>query len=384
MFWKKFGQAQSANKLFNQASDHWRRRQQFLLQKDEAGAEQACLEVIRLCQLSIQSDEKMGDAYVLLSNALSVAASHTSGPLDPERYKFLQSRAAAVIHFWYSLPHRDYPITKNTSHGERLWRILVDEVRRDMSLPSDNATIAVMESYRDNLAAETILPDSFEKIKTMIVRTTETLKVEQPKEWEPLEEVSLSPETWHFLVEAARKNVGAKSRTMQKMQDMQDTSSRIEAISAKLQNLQDFERDSPRIFEASTELLERIRQAHADNDLREAIGWIAWLHILQTYSQSITPDNSNTDKKWEVLSRLLTATMSKARQEKDYDTLLLVVGFYEWYGLSELGDELLRFMYDEIGKPEVLKRLAGIEQQPLMQVESLLVNRLHRHLGNQS
>ena len=210
MFWKKFGQAQSANKLFNQASDHWRRRQQFLLQKDEAGAEQACLEVIRLCQLSIQSDEKMGDAYVLLSNALSVAASHTSGPSDPERYEFLQSRAAAVIHFWYSLPHRDYPITKNTAHGERLWRILVDEVRRDKSLPSDNATIAVMESYRDNLAAETILPDSFDKIKAIIVRNRGT-RTEQPKKWQPLEEVSLPLETFEFLAKILRKVVQAKS-----------------------------------------------------------------------------------------------------------------------------------------------------------------------------
>ena len=70
MFWKRVGESRSAGRLFNQASDHWRRHQQFLLQEDEASAEQACLEVI--CQLSIKSDEKMGDAYVLLSNALSV------------------------------------------------------------------------------------------------------------------------------------------------------------------------------------------------------------------------------------------------------------------------------------------------------------------------
>lgn len=171
LFWKRFGRAQSAGKLFNQANEHWHRRQRLLRDGDDEGARKACLETIRLCQLSIQGDERMGDAYVLLANALTVAASHDPGHSDQERYEFLQSRAAAVIHLWYTLPHRGYPTTKinNTAIGERLWRIMVDDISQDKSLPED-ATVALVESYRDNLAAETTSPDSFEKIQELIRR----------------------------------------------------------------------------------------------------------------------------------------------------------------------------------------------------------------------
>ena len=165
-------QARSAGKLFNQASDHWRLRQRSLLVGDNESARQACIEVVRLCQLSIQRDEREGNAYVLLSNALTSAESEGPGRSDRERYEFLQSRAAAVIHLWYTQPYRGYPITKKTTTkiGERLWGIIVDEISQDKSL-SENATISLIESYRDSLATDTISPDSFKEIEA-IIKTT--------------------------------------------------------------------------------------------------------------------------------------------------------------------------------------------------------------------
>jgi len=368
LFWKKFGQAQSANKLFNQASDHWRRRQQSLLQKDEAGAEQACLEVIRLCQLSIQSDEKMGDAYVLLSNALSVAASHTSMPSDPERYEFLQSRAAAVIHLWHSLPHRGYPITKNTAHGERLWRIIVDDLTRDKSL-SEDAVIALMESYRDSLAAETILPDSFDKIKAIIVRNRGT-RTEQPKEWQPLEEVSLPLETFEFLAKILRKVVQAKSS---EEQVQTDRFSHIEVMVDELQ-------DHTRIFDTGTQLLTRVQQAHHDNDLRQAIGWLAWFFILRIYSERYLPDSDMKEeemrKHYKAAVEPLRTTINVAHKAKQCDALLLAAGLCDWVGLSKWSDQILGIVGDEIGKQAIADRLLNIKRQPRMLVEHVLVDRL--------
>ena len=169
MFWKKFRSALSAGKLFNQANEHWRRRQQLLTVGDDKGARQACSEVIRLCQLAIRSDEKMGDAYVMLANALTVAASDVLGQSDRERYDNLQSMAAAVIHYWYTLPHRGYPITKKSGLeiGERLWEIIIDELSRDKSLTRED-TILLVEAYRDSMASELISPESFEEIQETI------------------------------------------------------------------------------------------------------------------------------------------------------------------------------------------------------------------------
>jgi len=170
MFWKRFKSAQSAGKLFNQANEHWQQRQFFITAGNEEGAREACIEVVRLCQLSLKSDGNMGDAYVMLANALAVAASDALGQSDRERYDNLQSMAAAVIHYWYTLPHRGYPITKKSGLeiGERLWEIIIDELSKDKSLPRED-TILLVEAYRDSMASELISPESFEEIRAIIL-----------------------------------------------------------------------------------------------------------------------------------------------------------------------------------------------------------------------
>ena len=44
---------------------------------------------------------------------------------------------------------------------------MVDDISQDKSLSKD-ATIALIESYRDSLAAETISPTSFQHIQELI------------------------------------------------------------------------------------------------------------------------------------------------------------------------------------------------------------------------
>ena len=169
MLWNKFDQAQITDELFNEANEHWQRRQRFILEGGEGSAREAQAEVIQLCQLSIQRDERVGDAYVLLAKALLSAASQVSRYTDPDQYEFLQCRAIAVIHLWYSLPHRSYPVTKNTANGDRLWRMTVDQLMQDKALP-ENEAIALMDSYRDSLSAATISPTSFPEIEKAILR----------------------------------------------------------------------------------------------------------------------------------------------------------------------------------------------------------------------
>jgi len=184
LFWNKFDQAQTTDELYNQANEHWHRRQRFIREGDGDRAREVCAEVVQLCQLSIQGNKKMGDTYVLLARALLSAASQISSYLNQEQHQFLQSRAIAVIHSWYSLPHRGYPVTKNAAIGDRLWRITVDQLMQDRALPEGDV-IALMDSYRDSLSVSTVSPDSFEEIKRNMltdVSWTETTKVIHPEQ----------------------------------------------------------------------------------------------------------------------------------------------------------------------------------------------------------
>jgi len=377
LFWKKFRQVQSANKLFKQANEQWRRHPYFLLQGDEESEREACAEVVRLCQLSIQTDERMGDAFVLLANALTVAASHGPGHLEQERHEFLQSRAAAVIHFWYTLPHRGYPITKNTAIGERLWRIMVDDISQDKSLSKD-ATIALIESYRDSLAAETTSPDSFEKIKGVILRTASTPQTKQSEPREPLEK-TLTPETYQFLARILRKAIPGESHKEQV---------RIDPFS-QLKEMTDELGDNSRIYYASTQLLERVKQAHHDNDFQQAICWLNWLFILENYShkhrKKYLPDEEKEEdygaKLWKMVFNPLKITINMACQAKDWDAILLAVSLLEWVDIPEWRDELLGIVYDHIDEQAVADRLLNIKRQPRMLIEDAMVKRLQRYLG---
>ena len=169
MFWKRFGQAQQASKLFKQANEYWQQHEHFPLEGDERSADETCIEVIRLCQLSIQKDRRTADAYVLLATALLSTASQFSRHQNRDHYEFLLSRAAAVIQQWYSLPYKGNLVSEDTAAiGERLWRITVDQIMQDKKL-SESDTLALMYSYRNELAANTVSPASFPEIQKVIM-----------------------------------------------------------------------------------------------------------------------------------------------------------------------------------------------------------------------
>jgi len=203
---------------------------------------------------------------------------------------------------------------------------------------------------------------------------TAKAKTEPLKEWQPLEEVSLPLETFEFLAEILRKVV--KTKPSEELAEA-DRFSRIEVMVDELQN-------HTRIFDIGTLLLARVQQAHHDNDLRQAIGWLTWLFIVQIYSERYMPDSDTKEvemnKHYKAVVEPLKATINVARTAKQSDALLLGAGLCDWVGLAKWSDQILEIMRDEVGKQAIADRLLNMKRQPLMLVDDLLVNRLHRYL----
>lgn len=229
MVWKRFTQSRSAGMLFNKAADNWRRRQQYLLQGDDDNAQKACAEVVRLCQLTIQSDQKEGDAYVLLANALLSATSRFSKHTHPDQHKFLYLNGAAVIQLWHSLPHRGYPITKNQEIGDNLWRITVDEIKAYEGL-SENEALDLMESYKNRLAHKSISPSCIDEITKVICFKPELSTFEPDMEYEQLSMWYFNNAEWHALVATAYMNQGRIDEAILECQEaLRIDSSSVEA-----------------------------------------------------------------------------------------------------------------------------------------------------------
>ncbi len=364
-----------SEKLFNQANEHWHRHQSFLLDGNDERATEACVEVVRLCQQAISASPKNGDAYVLLANALISGAYRCNLPLDQKRYEFLLTRAAAVIHFWYCLPHRGYPITRNKEIGERLWRSILEQLMYDKAL-TENPVIALMSSYKDNFAAEAISPSSFLQIREIVLQTVKMQEPVQSELQQQLLEKDLQPETWDFLASIVSK--AFQGEPIEGFAPA-DPRTRLQATADKLWDFSSIRR-------TSTELLERWEQAYKNNDFRQAIGWITWHIILNSYEKIRIPElSAEVDKTMDQTKLLFEATAaitSKAVHLKDWDTLLLSIGICEWAKMQGSRDELLQILYDKVSKEEIYRRLSNIEHQPRMAIERFLVLYLQHYLGS--
>jgi tetratricopeptide (TPR) repeat protein len=110
--------------LYSEAVGHYTRLR-FLLD-DIPRYRHELAEVIRLCQWTITSDHKDGDAHILLANAYSLLDSQISGQgITPGYY---MQWAGAVIHHWATTPLRQYPFTKNAEIGRQLLAGITEEL----------------------------------------------------------------------------------------------------------------------------------------------------------------------------------------------------------------------------------------------------------------
>ncbi len=193
-----------------------------------------------------------------------------------------------------------------------------------------------------------------------------------------LEESMLSSETFEFLVEITPKTLQAEHAEKQVVP--QDQLSRIKEVEDKLRY---FAEDSTKALHAGKELLERIQKAYNDNDFWQVIGWIRWFMLLQTYTGKYLLDsdtNQETRKQhYDGVIEILKTTADAARQENDFDALLLAAGLCSWLGLAKWSNETLEIVRSEIGEEEITRRLTNIKQKPRMFVDELLVRQLERH-----
>ena len=188
---------------------------------------------------------------------------------------------------------------------------------------------------------------------------------------EPLER-KLSAETQLVLVKVSTRNVEGRSS------EEHVPAGRFSAIQAELAKLQE-DADVNSMVHAKLEVLEQFTQAHSNNDLRQAIGWLDWLFRLEGYRQKLIPPASEEDEnsRWEPFWGALGETMNRAEQAEDWDALLLAIGLCDLLGLSAAGEEKLRLIYDRIGEQAVTRRCLEIKRKPRMETERDLATWLH-------
>lgn len=369
---KQFRKAHDASRYFNKANGHWREAKQDVLEGKQRSANESLAEVIRYCQLAIEADERIGDAYILLANALMNLANQVSEQTETSEFEFLLSRAAAVIHLWHSLPYRRYPISKNWEIGEQLWTKAIQKLRHDKSL-SETTALSLLGSYRDNLATDIVSPRSFEEIEVIILGTES--KEETAHTWlkEPLEE-TLSSETRYFITKILPEVI---QRRAVKEQGPENRLSKREGLVDSLKY-------EGKISIANIEISERIQKAFHKSDFREVVGWMWWLFLLIELREMIMLDSDSKGKlmteQGEFFGGLLNTAVHQARQAEDLFGLLMAVGLYDFIGVSEKRDEIFRFVYKRIDNKGIESRLHEIQSRPQMLIEDTIVNRIRRCL----
>jgi tetratricopeptide (TPR) repeat protein len=121
MLRKLFGSPK--NFPFNQANEHFRN-----LRFYESGSPQyinAILEIIRLCQMAIQSNKHDGDAHVLLANAYLLATCRCT---YRKGYPYFLARAAAVI----QATRAGSMYIKNREISDKIYRGIVEQLSTQM------------------------------------------------------------------------------------------------------------------------------------------------------------------------------------------------------------------------------------------------------------
>lgn len=157
----------SADGLFNEATDHYRKLRYLFDHKRRFAQELA--EIVRLCQMAIDKEPRLGDAYVLLANALSLAAFEWRFK-DDETYEFLISRAAGVIHLWATEPIKEFPLTKPETKqiALQLWNGIAERISELKKQPFRSVE-EQMVVYRDTLSQEALSVLNYEMIRRRIM-----------------------------------------------------------------------------------------------------------------------------------------------------------------------------------------------------------------------
>jgi hypothetical protein len=167
MFGKSSNKSSYADKLLDEARKHWKQRQYCFQKDNDEGIEKECLEAIRLCQLSIEANPLLGDAYVLLADACLSLALHVTMQANPDSYEFFMAAGAAVISEWCTFPNERYSSSEVKETGERMWRVTIGELMQDRE-QSQQDVLAYIDLARSKMADAIISPTFFQVIKSRL------------------------------------------------------------------------------------------------------------------------------------------------------------------------------------------------------------------------
>jgi len=374
---KRFDKARTAGKYFNEANKYWKRAEQPFKAKGEFALANNLIELIRNCQLAIAEDENYGDAYVLLADALLLAGVSDPIKADKERSWYLVTRAAAVIYTWYTLPNRDYPITKNVRQGETLFQTILDIVNAgELEVKKD--PMKLINSYREQYADNTISPEGLEEISDVLLnrsyqRDTEYTPTpnQTPSNYQWLEE-TLMPDHFDLLTKVIHRLSGATSSLPS---DQRPTMARIQEMTEDL-------RDPFLIPAAVEEILNRLMEAYKQKDWRQMLGWLADIRLINDYRRNKPGYDKGIMEKQEMnWAKFFAPTINEARKAKDIDTMLLAIGYNHYLGIDEVATKLLGEVRNEVSERDMMFRVQKISENPIMMHEEAIINKTREFIN---
>ena len=374
---KRFDKARTAGKYFNEANKYWKRAEQPFKAKDEFALANNLIELIRNCQLAIAEDENYGDAYVLLADALLLAGVSDPIKADKERSWYLVTRAAAVIYTWYTLPNRDYPITKNVRQGEKLFQTILDIVNAgELEVKKD--PMKLINSYREQYADNTISPEGLEEISDVLLNRSYQRDTEYtpppnqtPSNYQWLEE-TLMPDHFDLLTKVIHRLSGATSSLPS---DQRPTMARIQEMTEDL-------RDPFLIPAAVEEILNRLMEAYKQKDWRQMLGWLADTRLINDYRRNKPGYDKGIMEKQEMnWAKFFAPTINEARKAKDIDTMLLAIGYNHYLGIDEVATKLLGEVRNEVSERDMMFRMQKISENPIMMHEEAIINKTREFIN---
>lgn len=370
-FLERFGKTRAADRYFNEANKYWKRAEQPFKTEDEFALANNLIEVVRNCQLAIAEDENYGDAYVLLADALLLAGVSDPVKTDKERSWYLVTRAAAVIYTWYTLPNRNYPITKNVKRGENLFQTILKIVNAG-ELEAEKTPMKLINIYCQQYSDNTLSPEGLEEISDVLLnrsslRDAENIQTpnQTPTQHLRLEE-TLAPANYDFLSKVIHRLSSASSppNTDQRAASWD----RVREITEDLQ-------DPSLTLATMEEILNRISHAYEQKNWRQMLGWIVDIRFINLYCRNKPGyDKASIETQEKNWVQFLAPTINEARRATDIDTMLLAIGYYHSLNIDEAAIKMLQEVRNQISGREMMSRMQNISENPIMMHEEATIN----------
>ncbi len=371
MAWERFEEVKTSDSYFKKANEIWRGIEKLFKNRKFTELNHSIAEVVSQCQLSIDADHSNGNAFVLLAEALQLAAiSGQNGPGD-NRYKYLTSHAAAVINYWHKSKLVEYPFTlsKNRENGNRIYKSLYDIISAEYQT-SGEETENILSLLTTNLIKDSISPSNLSELMYVIMNDLDYIeRLNYPEAETHFLEETLPPAQYQYL-----------QKTVYKMDN--ETRKQEEKMSPgvlHLEKLMDEFNESNLLEPLHENLIHNLKRAGDNNKWREALGWhaIITIHLdklIKKRRNEFPESAKEVEKLLSNIAQFLGPIINEARKSNDVDTIILAIGYLQYLGnnydiCKEMSQELLK----RTNRPYLIELIERIKQKPLFIIEKTLV-----------